>query len=153
MYTFDLRDGALITNARGQADEFDDLGPKGLGRALDLGTASKRAKFDAFWKAAMRVGIAADRKAMKAAEKGKTAKKEDEDDDGDCNKQIEDKLKEKPLTIQAYPTAKGLAVRVSGFAHFAEVCEVVDNVNPVILPYASLKPYLKADQTLLPAGK
>jgi len=146
MYTFDLSNGALITGADGGGDEFDDLGPKGLGRALDLGTASKRAKFDAFWKAAMRVAIAADRKA---AEKGKQAKKEDEDD-GDCNKQIEAKLKEKPVTIHAYPTTKGLAVRVADFPHFAEVCEVVNNVNPVILPYAALKPFLKPDQTLLP---
>jgi hypothetical protein len=148
-YTFDLSNGALVSGADNGTGDFDDLGPKGLGRALDLGAASKRAKFDAFWKAAMRVGIAADRKAAKAAEKDKKAKKED-GDDGDCNKLTEDKLKEKSITVHAYPTAKGLAVRVADFPTFAAVCEVVDNVNPVVLPYASLKPFLKPDQTLLP---
>jgi hypothetical protein len=152
MYTFDLSDGALVTGARGGDDEFDDLGPKGLGRALDLGTASKRAKFDSFWKGAMRVGIAADRAATKAAEKGKKDKKED-GDDGDCSRLTEAKLKEKPLTIHAYPTSKGLAVRVADFPHYAEVCEVTDPINPVVLPYAALKPFLKPGQTLLPTGK
>jgi hypothetical protein len=158
MYTFDLSDGALVTGAGGEADAFDDLGPKGLGRALDLGTASKRAKFDAFWKGAMRVGIAADRKATKAAEKAdpkkadpkKAAAKKDDDDDGDCGKEIENQLKQKPLTIHAYPTEKGLAVRVAGFPHVIQVCEVSDPINPVVLPYAALKPFLKAGQTLLP---
>jgi len=147
-YTFDLSNGALITGADGGAGEFDDLGPKGLGRALDLGTASKRARFDAFWKGAMRAGIAADRAASNSAEKGKKAK--DDDADSDCSKLIESQLKEKQLTIHAYPTAKGLAVRVADFPHYAEICEVFDPINPVILPYAALKPYLKQGQTLLP---
>ncbi|MDF2119662.1 hypothetical protein PY365_29290 [Roseiarcaceae bacterium H3SJ34-1] len=154
-YTFDLSDGALVTGGAGGAGEFDDLGPKGLGRALDLGTASKRAKFDAFWKAAMRAGIAADRKAAKAQEKAdpKKAEAKKEDDDGDCSKLLESQLKEKPITIHAYPTARGLAVRVADFPHYAEVCEVSDPINPVVLPYASLKPFLKPEQTLLPVGK
>jgi hypothetical protein len=155
MYTFDLSDGALVTGAGGEADAFDDLGAKGLGRALDLGTASKRAKFDAFWKGAMRVGITADRKATKAAEKAdpkKAAAKKDDDDDGDCGKEIENQLKQRPLTIHAYPTEKGLAVRVAGFPHVIQICEVSDPINPVVLPYTALKPFLKAGQRLLPAG-
>lgn len=151
MYTFDLSDGALVTGAGSGADAFDDLGPKGLGRALDLGTPGKRAKFDSVWKGAMRAGIAAERAATKAAKKGKTAKQDDAD--GDCGKLIESKLDEKPLTIHAYPTTKGLAVRVAGFPHYAQVCEVSDPINPVVLPYAALTPFLKSGQTLLPTGK
>ena len=134
-YTFDLATGALLTGGSSEDDELDGLGPAGLGRALDLARPEQRAKFDELWRAAMRKQIAA-----VAASK---------DDDG-CGKEMEALFAEPKVWINAYPTSDGLTVRLTGFPEAMRICEVDPPLNPVILPYASLKPFLKPGQKLLP---
>jgi hypothetical protein len=140
-YTFDLSDGAQLTSIGFQEGD-DDLGPKALGRVLDLADPAKRAKFDAQWMGAMRAAIAADRKSSPGATPS----------DDDCGKIVEDALADKsmPASTAVYPTAKGLAVRVTGLPSAVRACEDQDPYNPIIIPYNALKPFLKPGQQLLP---
>jgi hypothetical protein len=137
-YTFDLSDGAQFT-ALGSDEGDSDLGPKALGRVLDVDSAEKRAKFDALWKGLIRAAITADRKGAPPAE-------------DDCGKVIEDALADTsiPPSIAVFPTPKGLAVRVVGLFSAAQACEDQDPYNPIIIPYAALEPFLKPGQQLLP---
>lgn len=137
-YTFDLSDGAQLT-ALGSGEGDSDLGPKALGRVFDFDSPEKRAKFDALWIGSMRAAITADRKGTPPAE-------------DDCGKVIEDALADKtiPPSIAVFPTAKGLAVRLVGLFSAAQACEDQDPYNPIIIPYAALKPFLKPGQQLLP---
>lgn len=137
-YTFDLSDGAQLT-ALGSDEGDDDLGPKALGRVLDLASAEKRAKFTALWMGLMRAAITADRKGAPPAE-------------DDCGTIIEDALADKsiPPSIAVFPTPKGLAVRVVSLFSAAQACEDQDPYNPIVISYAALKPFLKPGQKLLP---
>ena len=134
-YTFDLATGALLTGGSSKDDELDGLGPAGLGRALDLAKPEQRTKFDELWRTAMRKQIAA------------VAGSKDEDG---CGKEMEELLAEAKVWINAYPATDGLTVRLTGFPEAMRICEVDPPLNPVILPYASLKPFLKPGQRLLP---
>lgn len=137
VYTFDLRDGAMLTGGGGA----DDLGPNGLGRALDIADPKKREAFNAVWMGALRAGI-------KAAE----TRPQKSDDIPECRQAILDSLEANGSEIAklVYPTDKGLAFHVTDFPHAIELCLVDDDINPAIVPYAALKPFLKPGQTLLP---
>jgi hypothetical protein len=141
-YVFDLSDGAQLTERddSDQAGDAGDLASSGLGRALDLADPRERAKFDALWMASIRAGIAA-RHA------------DDEPECGDAIKEMLDQSdRDQPVSINAYPIAAGLAIRVTGFRHAIAICENGQSFNPTIIPYAALEPFLKPQQTLLPAG-
>lgn len=137
-YTFDLSDGAQLTSI-GFKEGDDDLGPKALGRAIDVASPEKRAKFNALWMGLMRAAIAADRKGGPPS-------------DDDCGKIIEDALTEKgaSASIAVFPTQKGLAVRFTDLFSAARACEDQDGYNPIVISYAKLEPFLKPGQTLLP---
>jgi hypothetical protein len=137
-FTFDLSDGAQLTSL-GFEDSNEDLGPKALGRVLDLESPAKRAKFTALWMGMMRAAIKADRKGAPPS-------------DDDCGKIIEDAIADtsNPASIAVFPTSKGLAVRVVSLFSAAQACEDQDPYNPIIISYAALKPFLKPGQQLLP---
>jgi len=144
-YVFDLSDGAQLTerddsDQAGKTGDTGDLASSGLGRALDLADPKERAKFDALWMASIRAGIAA-------------RHVDDEPECGDVIKEMLDQSdRDQPVSINAYPIAAGLAIRVTGFPHAIAICENGQSFNPTIIPYAALKPFLKPRQTLLPAG-
>lgn len=136
-YTFDLSDGAQLTSLGFQKGQ-EDLSAAALGRVLDLASPTTRAKFDAFWMGRMRAAIAADRKGAKPS-------------DDDCGKVVEDALADmSSFSPAVYPTAKGLAVRVTGLPTVAAICEDQESYNPIVISYSALKPFLKAGQKLLP---
>jgi hypothetical protein len=136
-YTFDLSDGAQLTSLGFQEGQ-EDLSAAAMGRVLDIGDKAKRAKFNALWMGMMRAAIAADRKGAKPS-------------DDDCGKVVEDALADmSSFSPAVYPTAKGLAVRVTGLPTVAAICEDQEPYNPIIVSYSALKPFLKPGQTLLP---
>ncbi|HLJ71090.1 MAG TPA: hypothetical protein VKU03_07220 [Roseiarcus sp.] len=140
VYTFDLADGALIAGG----DDADPLGPSGLGRALDIQAAKRRAAFDALWMSDLRARIAA----------GEKAAPQNSDDDPHCGQVLLDALRSDGAAIAkaVYPTAQGLAFRFLAFPHAVEgVCSGGYPFNPLVVPYAALKPFLKPNQTLLPS--
>jgi hypothetical protein len=139
VYTFDLADGALLTGA----DDRDPFGPSGLGRALDIEAAKRRAAFDALWMSDLRARIAA----------GAKAAPQNSDDDPHCGQALLDALRSDGAAIAkvVYPTAEGLAFRFLAFPHAVEgVCSAGYSFNPLVVPYRALKPFLKPNQTLLP---
>jgi hypothetical protein len=140
-YVFDLADGTQLSgldNGDGKSGASGGVDPSWLGRALDLADREKRTKFDALWMGSMRAGIAAPHA----------------DDEPDCGEAIKKMLDQNdpdnPVSIVAYPVEAGLAIRVTGFPHAIQICENGQSFNPTVIPYAALKPFLKARQTLLP---
>jgi hypothetical protein len=140
-YVFDLADGTQLSgldNGDGKSSAGGGVDPSWLGRALDLADREKRTKFDALWMGSMRAGIAA-------------PQADDEPDCGEAIKQMLDQNDpDNPVSIVAYPVEAGLAIRVTGFPHAIQICENGQSFNPTVIPYAALKPFLKARQTLLP---
>ncbi len=91
---------------------------------------------------------------LRAAIKAQAAAKPD--DEAGCGQIILERLDQDGAAIakRIYPTAKGLAFRIVDFPRAVEnVCLGDDgSPNPIVVPYAELKPFLKANQRLLPAS-
>ena len=149
-YTFDLAGARQITGLN-DADKTD-LGPSGLGAALDIADPGKKARFEAFWVARFRASLAKI-KAMPAA--GKNAQDSGQDTGQDCAQQLDNDLEQNGAAISAsaYPTAKGLAILATGFPHAMQVCAISFDQNPLLIPFAELRPFLKPGQHLLPPGQ
>ena len=145
-YTFDLAGARQITGLN-DADK-SDLGPSGLGAALDIADAGKKARFDAFWVTKFRASLAKI-KALPAAGKGA------QDSGQDCAQLLDNDLEQNGAAISAsaYPTAKGLAILATGFPHVMQACAFSFDANPLVIPFADLRLFLKPGQHLLPAGQ
>jgi hypothetical protein len=124
--TFDLGEPANMGGTSGL-----DLTPQGFGRILKLATKDERIAFERFALDRWTKAAAADK------EYGETCKQ------GWLNDTTEGE-KEFALSL----TIQGLAVTRNDYPHVASVC-LFQPFNPTIIPWADLKPYLRADQTLL----
>lgn len=145
-YTFDLGGARQITGVNDAGKQ--DLGPSGLGAALDIADASKKARFDAFWVGKFRASL----------EKIKVlpaAGKDDQYAGQDCAQALDSDLQQNGAAISAsaYPTPKGLAILATGFPHALQICSISFEPNPLVIPYAELRPFLKPGQHWLPIGQ
>lgn len=140
-YTFDLNAPRQIG---GLADGDDDLGPSGVGGALDIADKTKREKFDAFWTARFKQALAT-RKSIDATDDARNA----------CNEDLTRQLDDTGAAIDkiVYPLPAGLAFRATGFPHVLSVCLTDYPGNPLVIAWDELKPYAKPGQKLLPELK
>ena len=139
-YVFDLATPRQLTGLR---EGGDDLGPSGLGGALDFSDGVKRTRFDAMWVARFRAAIAEDRKAHAGDETSEA-----------CGSDIDSQLEQSGAGIGklVYPVKDGLAIRASNFGQAAAVCASDYAANPLVIPWRDLRPFLNPGQTLLPEG-
>lgn len=121
----------LLAQAQMGGGSIDDLSPDGFGRVLKLANKDERIGFERF-----------------ALGKWKDAAAKDTEMGGDCSTGwIEDAAEgEKNFSLSF--TEKGLAVTRTDYPHVASVCLYTD-FNPTIIPWADLKPWVKAEQSLL----
>ena len=137
-FTFDLRAPRQIS---GLGEGTDDLASSALGAAFDFADAGKRTRFDSLWVERFRAAIARESAARDGDEIAKA-----------CGDNLGGQLESAGAGLDkiVYPLAQGLAIRATGFGHAASVCARDHAANPLVLPWADVKPFLKADQRLLP---
>lgn len=143
-YSFDLANPRQISSLGTDEKPFDDLGPSGIGAALDLAAPAKRQKFDDLWVAQMRGAMA----TLMAHPRGK----ENAEADRACHSEFMRLLAEgggKADKI-VYAVPDGLAVRLTGFPQVIAVCLTEYPPNPVVVPWREVQPFYKAGQRLLP---
>ena len=139
-FAFDLRAPRQIS---GLGDGSDDLAPSALGAAFDFADAGKRARFDSLWVGRLRAAVARET----AAHGGNGIANA-------CGADLGARLESAGAGLEkiVYPLAQGLALRATGFGEATTACASDYAANPLVLPWADLKPFLKADQRLLPGG-
>jgi Deacetylase PdaC len=107
------------------------LSEKNLGRIFKLNTQKDRENFNSFW---WSLWLQAAAKATK--------------DDPYCE---DGSMNDRPMAERSadfHFTPKGLAVRRTNYGHAMSVC-LFQNYNPLTIPWADLKHWLKRDQNLL----
>lgn len=111
--------------------DTDDLSPDGFGRVLKLANKDERIAFERF-----------------ALGKWKEAAAKDTEMGADCSTGWVEDAAEGEKNFRLSFSEKGLAVTRTDYPHVASVCLETD-FNPTIIPWAELKPWVKAGQTLL----
>lgn len=124
--TFDL-----VSQTQMGGGDVDDLSPEGFGRLLKLGDKQERIAFE-----------------RHAIGKWKEAAAKDTEMGADCSTGWMDEAPEGEKNFRLSFSEKGLAVTRTDYPHVASVCLETD-FNPTIIPWADLKPWVKAGQTLL----
>ena len=139
-FTFDLQSPRQIT---GLGEGSDDLAPSALGAAFDFADTGKRTRFDSLWVERFRAAVAREAK-VHGADEVATA----------CGADLGGQLEQGGAGIDriVYPLKEGLAIRATGFGHATSICASDYAANPLVLPWAEVKPFLKAGQKLLPGG-